>query len=1116
MRLPPVGYSVSQNFLPALCQIWLGLIWLGLISLGLAMLPLGIATAEEATTEEATLAERVDYLQDIRPILSDNCYACHGPNAEDREGELRLDSEESAFGEAASGELAIVVGKPEASELLRRMLSDDEDEVMPPADSGKSLKPEQIALVRQWIAQGADWQEHWSFVPPVLPELPKVRDASWPRNAIDTLILARLDREKLKPSAAAEKETLLRRVTFDLTGLPPTLLEVDAFLADSSPEAYEKVVDRLLQSPRYGEHMGRFWLDAARYGDTNGMHLDNYREMWPYRDWVIRAFNKNMPYDQFTIEQLAGDLLPEPTMEQLVASGFCRCHVTTNEGGSIEEEIYVRNVIDRVNTFGTVFQGLTFECTRCHDHKYDPLTMNDFYSMFAFFNSLDGPPMDGNVKDTKPSILVPSEEQAVEMKQLGMQFDAIASQKNKHRIGQESSFQKWCAEQQQLAGHQDAPAHEATHKATTEGLIGYYPLDLQEETLKTDKSVSNVVAASKPGQVAGGVEVVAGRYGNGCKLPNKEAYVDLGDDFNFSQDKPFSFGLWVKVPNSGSTGAILSKTKGSERGYQLLVKKGRISLFLTNYNNRYGIHVVTAEKVLEPDVWHHVFVTYDATAKAAGVMLVVDGKRAPLEVKLDSIFAKSTRLPFNSDKASLLLGRLERPRSKKHLVNGQLDELRFYDRRLSLPEIVGVMLADGVGPILAQPASQRTAEQTEELRTYFFHQFDTAFKALVDQEDQLYAQKVELQSKLPATLIYRERKEPRDAFILTRGEYDQHGEKVDRTTPGVLPPLPADAPRNRLGLARWLVDRGNPLTARVTVNRFWTQFFGIGLVKTPGDFGSQGEPPSHPKLIDWLAVDFIESGWDVKALARKIVLSNTYQQASAVSKELVERDPENRLLARGPRYRLDAEMLRDQALAVSGLLSDRVGGPSVKPPQPDGLWFSVGYSGSNTVRFVGDTEAEKLHRRTMYTFHKRTSPPPQMSTFDGPTRESCSVGRERTNTPLQALLMLNDPQYVEAARALAERVMPKHASNPEASVREMIRRCTGQPASRRTVDNLVGLFQRQLARFQGDPEAARSLIASSQIVKESKIDPQLDTPHLAAWTVIANLVLNLDEVVTKN
>jgi mono/diheme cytochrome c family protein len=765
---------------------------------------------------------KINFGRDIRPILADNCFACHGPDVQQRKAKLRLDTRTGALADLRSGGHAIVPGKPDESALIERITDEDPSRRMPPKKSGKNLTAAQIDLLRRWIAEGATYTVHWAFAPPMRHALPKVKYTVWPNNAIDHFILARLEREGLQPSAEANRPTLIRRVTLDLTGLPPTLAEVDAFLADTSPNAYEKVVDRLLQSPRYGEHMARFWLDAARYGDTHGLHLDNYREMWPYRDWVIKAFNENKPYDQFLTEQLAGDLLPGATLDQSIATGFNRCHVTTSEGGSIEEEVYVRNVVDRVDTTGTVFLGLTVGCARCHDHKFDPIKTKEFYQLFAFFNNLDGPALDGNAARPAPTVNVPTPEQKAQLESIQQQIAALRVQINK-------------------------------------------------ETTQTR-----------------------------------------------------------------------------------------------------------------------------------------------------------------------------------------------------------------IAPLLAQIAA-------------------------------LAQKRKQIQTSIPATLVFKERTTSKPAYVLKRGEYDQRGEQVVRETPKFLPPLPEKAPRDRLGLAQWMLAPDHPLTARVEVNRLWQQVFGTGLVKTAEDFGTQGESPSHPELFDWLAVQFREDGWDIKKMMKRLVMSATYRQSSRVTKDRLAKDPANRLLSRGPRYRLDAEMLRDQALFISGLLVEKLGGPSVKPPQPSGLWEAVAYSGSNTKNFKPDHGHEKVHRRSMYTFWKRTSPPPQMNTFDAPSRESCIVRRERTNTPLQALLLMNEPQFIEAARTLAQRTMKEGGATPEARLVYMFRITTARRADAKEANELLAAYKDHLATYTHDSAKANQLIS----VGESRPDANLHPNELAAWTMIANLLLNLDEVINK-
>ncbi len=978
--------------------------------------------------------EAVNFIRDIRPILADNCFTCHGPDEAHREASLRLDLASGAFAEADSGARAIVPGEPDESELLARVASEDEFERMPPPDAGDALTKEEIDLLRRWIEQGAEWEAHWSLSPPKDPEIPQVQDEAWPRNEIDRFILARLEKEELSPNRAVDRETLIRRVTLDLTGLPPSLEEVDAFLRDTAPNAYERVVNRLLESNRYGEHMARYWLDAARYGDTHGLHLDNYREMWPYRDWAITAFNENMHYDQFITEQLAGDLLPDPTLDQLIATGFNRCHVTTSEGGSIEDEVYVRNVVDRVVTVGTVFMGMTFECTRCHDHKYDPLTMNDFYSMFAYFNSIDGKPLDGNRKDHAPVIQVPTTEQQHELTAYESRIGEIEARLKADWPEVDQQQQAWEAEMLARDENSDTTANiglEDWHFVGPFGDTRRYlfnrkhgpegkPIDLKQEfTLATEEIVT---WQQRPEWVDGQVH---------RDLPG-----DMAANFLYRK---------ITSPDEQKVTASL----GSDDAVKVYLN---------------------GEKVFEKDV-------------SRGV--------APDQDILD--------LPLKQGDNELLMK-----------VMNYGGNTGFYFKVMSATPLI----PDEIVSILETAPEDRTAEDKAELQKHY------RFKVAAHDELQqaksrlakLREQRAELERQIPTTLIWKERKEPRPAFVLRRGEYDQPLEERQRLTPVVLPPMREDWPNDRLGLAMWLVDPAHPLTARVAVNRFWQQLFGTGIVKTAEDFGTRGETPVHPELLDWLSIRFLEEGWDVKALMKRMVMSATYQQSSQMTQEAHVRDPDNRLLARGPRFRLEAEMLRDQALSVSGLLVEQFGGPSVKPPQPDGLWFAVGYSGSNTVRFVPDTDLEKIHRRSVYTFIKRTAPPPQMSTFDSPSREACAMRRERTNTPLQALLLFNDPQYVEAAIGLAQRALREGGETDNSRAEYMFRLCASRYPTAGELQDLINAVQVERESFARREGAAENLLQVASFLEDT-VD---NANELAAWTMTANLLLNLDEVLTKN
>ncbi|MDW8222508.1 MAG: DUF1553 domain-containing protein [Gemmatales bacterium] len=1073
---------------------WLTLC-LALIGTGAGLLAEPRTVGDTSTANSTTRS--IDFNRDIRPILSDNCFACHGPDEKARKAGLRLDRKEDAFRMLRDGGHAIVPGKPEASELFLRLTTDNSQARMPPKSSKKQLNSAQIELIRQWILQGAPWSEHWAFVPPSKPAIPEVRDRSWPRNPIDRFILARLEAEGLKPAPEADRITLLRRVSLDLTGLPPTPAEVEAFLADSSPQAYENAVERLLRSPRYGEHMARYWLDAVRYGDTHGMHLDNYREIWPYRDWVVRAFNENLPYDQFITWQLAGDLLPNPTEDQLIATGYLRCHVTTNEGGSIEEEVYVRNVVDRVDNFGSVMLGMTFACAQCHDHKYDPVTMRDFYGLFAFLNSMDGPDMDGNRKDPPPVLKVANEQQKQQLANLRNRISHLQQRQKQRASETEADFQRWLSgvEAERRQGTS------ALQQVPTQGLLGYYPLD--------DKAGTQVANAADKrsnlqGVVRGNPQWVAGKFGGALRLDGN-TFVEVVDarQFDFDRNQAFSYGGWVKLANGNGT--LISKMEDANafRGWDIFILNDSVSAHVIHRWPDNAIKI-TAEEKIKRNEWTHVFVTYDGSSKASGLKLYINGKLAKVRVETDSL------RDATKNAVSVKIGR----RTLSHPLVGEVDDVRIYTRALTETEVAVLAHGDPLFPIagiLAVAPEQRTPQQREQLRQFYLEHFDAEYKKLVEQVASLQAEEKRLDASLPTTLIYRERAQPRPAYILIRGEYDRKGEQVGRQVPAFLPELRPEHPRNRLGLAQWLLERNHPLTARVAVNRFWQQVFGVGLVKTSDDFGRQGEPPSHPELLDWLAIHFQESGWNVKELMKLMVTSATYRQAAVTTPEKLARDPGNRLLSRGPRFRLDAEVLRDQALSVSGLLVERLGGPPVRLPQPPGIWEAVAFVGSDTREFRADTGRDKVHRRSLYAFWKRTAPPPQMTAFDAPSREACVVRRERTNTPLQALVLMNEVQYVECARALAERAMKETGRTPIERIRYIFRLATCRFPEPAELTALQQTYENCRQRYQQNPSAARQLIQ----LGESQPAADLDSVELAALTVVGNAILNLDEVLNK-
>ncbi|MCH2374109.1 MAG: DUF1549 and DUF1553 domain-containing protein, partial [Planctomycetes bacterium] len=912
--------------------------------------------------------------------------------------------------------------------------------------------------------------------------LPKVEHEAWAMSPIDRFVLAQLEKEGLTPSPEASRETLVRRVTLDLTGLPPTPEEVDAFLQDGSEEAYDHLVDRLLDSPQYGEHMARYWLDIARYGDTHGLHLDNYREMWPYRDWVIEAFNRGLAYDQFVTEQLAGDLLPDATLDQQIASGFNRCHVSTNEGGAIREEFYVRNVVDRVQTTGTVFLGLTIGCAVCHTHKFDPISQREFYQLFAFFNSMDGSPLDGNRKDPQPVVRVPTSIQAEKIGELAASVERLEGLANEPIPEVDSEQVAWGTRLRSdskttidwtvLDPERFESAGGATLNKLEDASILASGTNPEKETYEVEAGVptGSVSALRLEGLLHESLpRGSAGRSFRGnVILTELRAEIASGDQPDSWQPVKFR-RAWADLEVGDSAKGIASAIDGkTETGWETDGRSRR--------ENRTAIFVVEGP-----------------TSAAVGTRIRV-------------------WLEHQSGKSQHQFGRF-----RLSVTTASEIPFDWYD----VPE--------SIKKILGKEMSERAVDERAELQRHYRSNVSTNGTVRQRLDELAVARKAysDVEGSIPTTLVMKELAEPREAFILIRGQYDQRGEKVERKTPAVLPPMAEGLPRDRLGFAKWLLDPGHPLTARVAVNRFWQQCFGQGIVLTAEDFGSQGTPPSHPDLLDWLAVDFIESGWDVRRLMKMIVSSATYRQTSRLSSELLAKDASNRLFGRGARFRLDAEVLGDQALAASGLLVRDFGGPSVKPPQPGGLWFAVGYTSSNTARFTADS-GDKAYRRSLYTFWKRTAPPPQMRIFDAPSREECTVRRERTNTPLQALLLMNDPQYVEAARHLAMRTLRDGGEETGERAVWLFRLLTARRPSPNERDVLTSVYEDHLSTYRASAEAANRLITNSSVAASTDGDSkandhladrdsasELDAAELAAWTMVANLVLNLDEVMTK-
>ncbi|HEV3263353.1 MAG TPA: PSD1 and planctomycete cytochrome C domain-containing protein [Gemmataceae bacterium] len=1033
-----------------------------LIALLVCLPQAGARAAEQQPT-----SARVDYNRDIRPIFSSHCYACHGPDRDRRKAHLRLDRKEDAFKTLRSGNLALVPGHSDRSQLFLRVASADAAKRMPPRKTGKPLSNDEIATIRRWIDQGAEWKGHWAYIPPRRPELPAVADKAWPRNAVDYFVLARLEKQGLRPAPEGDRATLIRRLTFDLTGLPPTPAEVDAFLADRSPDAYEKVVDHLLVSPRYGERMAQHWLDLARYADTNGYHIDNHRDMWMWRAWVIQAFNQNMPFDEFTVKQLAGDMLHGATLDQRIASGFNRNVMINFEGGADPDEYATKYVIDRVDTTATVWLGTTLGCAECHDHKYDPFTQKEFYQFYAFFDNIPEKGLDGQKENAIPSIRVPT-----------------------------------AAQQARLAAYR--------HKAAA--LESHIRQALAK--VKIDDAAPAVV--SKPAEAREYVWV------NDSLPPGAVAEGNEGA------------ASWRWVPSPGHPAH--SGRKASKRS-----ARGRSQHFFTGANPRLKIGAgdrLFAHVYLDPKdpprtimlqfndgTWEHraywgsnlIDWGVDKTASRFPMgALPAAGQWVRLEVAPQAVGLKPgtalNGLAFTQhdgtvywDRAGIVTRMPQGPRHYRSLA--EWEQAEKTSPAAHLPR--------QVRNLIKTDPKTRTPQQRLELNNYFvehvYAKTRAVFAPLHKQLAALKRAEAELEEVMPSTMVMQEMATPRATHVLVRGNFQRKGAKVTAGVPRSLPPLPRGVKADRLALARWLVAPDHPLTSRVTVNRYWEQLFGTGLVKTSQDFGSQGEWPSHPELLDWLATEFVAQKWDIKAFQKVLVMSATYRQSAQASPDSFKLDPENRLLARGPRFRLSAEMIRDNALAVSGLLDHRLGGPSVRPYQPAGLWDAIAFGGGFSSQTYVQSHGRDLYRRGIYTYWKRSLPYPSLNTFDAPSREVCTDRRPRTNTPLQALVLMNDPVYVEAARVLGQRVLKEGGPDTAARMAFAFKLCTARAPAPDELKLLTRIFERQLAKYRNDPKAAVRLITIGECARPAN----LDAGELAAWTAIGNILLNLDETITK-
>ncbi|WP_166823160.1 DUF1553 domain-containing protein [Thalassoroseus pseudoceratinae] len=1017
--------------------------------------------------------DAIRFNRDVRAILSSKCFTCHGPDVASREADLRLDTEE--------GIRTVFSGGLKKSAAWERIQSNDEFMKMPPPDSHLKLEPSEIEILQKWIAAGAKWEGHWSFIPPVKPPVPDVEHAEAVRNPIDAYIIARLEREGLKPSPEADRALLLRRVSLDLTGLPPSIQDMDAFVKDPSEDAYERAVDRLLASQEFGERMAVMWMDAARYGDTSVFHADGPRDMWPWRDWVINSYNSNKSFKDFTVEQLAGDLLPNPTLEQKVATAFLRNNATTDEGGAIAEEYRVEYAVDRVKTTSMVWLGLSMECAQCHDHKYDPISQKEYYRFFAYFNQAADPGMQTRKGNQTPKVDLFDDVKLAEAGKLKPKKEALVKQREQYAAEVQPKFESWLAEASKQAGETPVlPGGMAFHSSL-------------------DNAADNLVVEKTTGKIHGPTKWAEGKSGQAfdCNGSNYIGFDGVGD---FERTDQFSYGAWIK-PNGNPTGAPIARMNdgNGHRGFDLHIAGGVAQIHLINTWPSNSLKVRTKGK-LKPNEWRHVFVTYDGSSKASGVKVYFDGKLQKLDVEQDRLSGTiRTKVP-------LYLGR----RNPGSAYKGLIDDVRIYPRTLSESEVAALAGSDPITPLLVKNADERTDAERKTLKQHYLTSVDKTYQKLTADVAALDAKIGQLSKPIVDVMVMQDVAKMRPTFVLDRGNYSspKKDEPLQPGTPSMLPPLPEGVSANRLGLAQWLTHPRHPLTARVTVNRYWSMLFGRGLVKTLADFGAQGDWPTHPALLDWLAVDFVESGWDIKRMLKMMVMSATYRQSTRVTPELLRADPENKLLARGPRFRLQAEFIRDNALAASGLLVKEVGGAGVKPYQPPGLWNEVSLSGN--VRFVQDHGSD-LYRRSLYTYWKRSAPAPAMTIFDSPTREKCSLERSRTNTPLQALVTLNDTQFVEAARVLAERAMHEGGDSVDEQIVYAFRLATGVRPTDSVLKLLQDTYEEEFATFTSENERATKLLAVGEAPRDEKLSP---AEH-AAMTIVTSMILNLDQTVTR-
>jgi len=1117
-------------------------------------------------------ARQIDFNQEVQPILASNCFSCHGPDPEMRKAGLRLDLGEAAFRKRPGHPDAIVPGHPEKSELIKRIESKDPHYLMPqsPLGEAKPMKPADIATLKEWIKEGAEYRPHWAFSKPIRPPLPTLEPNNGRvKTPIDAFVLARLKKEGLHPSVEADKETLIRRVTLDLTGLLPTPAEVQAFVTDPSLQAYEHLVDRLLAKPSFGEERARYWLDYARYADTYGLHYDNSRDIWPFRDYLIRSFNSNKPFDQFAMEQIAGDLLPAKTLDPLIASGYVRLGVSSNEGGTIPEELRVNIARERTEAYGAAFMGLTLGCAVCHDHKYDPTTQKDFYSLSAFFNNVAEKPFNDDRPVWAPVTRIPKSQNQGEYNRVWAERSELAQKLRALQFEERKLIERW------LTTRNSLPQSVSAEKLVLRLRLDEGGGDVLHNSAAHAQPATFPVGKSKP------------QWGETTWLwpdfrMDISSHIILGQAGDYDTTQPFSSGGWFMLrsaPNynlDNATGSLLSKMDATQhnRGWDLVAEKGIISVELVNQGPK-NLKLHTDDKVKKPAVkppkevfqfptptdltakdlapnkpkkkkepekkeekpkekkpappkepedktslvaikvsteqplpvdghWRHVFFTYDGSGKASGVTIYVDGSPVKVKTVTDTLSQATIRT-----QAPMQLG--WRSPDANPLRETRYQDIRVYGRALTNDEVRRLPFEDYVAEVTAnKPLDQWNTDQLHAVSNFYFNNIDGSAKAIAAQINQLDARLEKLSEGGDLTLVSWEKPSIAYANVLTRGVYSARTERVEANTPHYLPPLPSGVPHDRLALAKWTVSAENPLTARVTVNRMWNELFGTGLVETTEDFGIVGQRPSNPELLDWLAVEFRESGWNIKHMYKLMVMSAAYRQSAKATPEQLAKDPKNLLLAHGPRFRMDAEMLRDVTLQSGGLLVKKIGGPSVKPYQPPNVWEQVGIGGSDTLVYE-QQKGDALYRRSMYTYWKRMAMLPDMDAFDAPMRDVVCTRRQRTDTPLQALVTMNDVQWVEAARALAERVIKEGGAKPEKRIELMSEILLARDPDPRTLAVLTDSLARMQKHYAANPKAASALIATG----EKKPDGSIPAPELAAWTMVASEMLNLDETVTK-